>query len=177
MRTRAKTINFGIMYGMGPQRLARETGLSFREAQDFIQRYFEVFAGVKRYLDETLVQARQKGYVTTLLGRRRYIPELLSEDGRVQANAQNIAVNTPIQGTAADLIKKAMILVHDALRQQELRSRMILQVHDELVFDVAPGEGGAVSGLVKRLMESALPLGVPLRVDLGEGPTWLDAHA
>ena len=115
MRTRAKAINFGIIYGMGPQRLSRETGLSFAEAQAFIQRYFEVFAGVKEYLDRTLESAREHGYVTTLLGRRRYIPEIFSDDRRVQANAQNMAVNTPIQGTAADLIKRAMNRRHETI--------------------------------------------------------------
>jgi DNA polymerase-1 len=176
MRTRAKAINFGIIYGMGPQRLARETGLTFAEAQQFIERYFGVFTGVRRWLDRTLEQAQRDGYVTTLLGRRRAIPEIHSEDARVQANARNVAVNTPLQGTAADLIKLAMIAVDREILEGKLRSRMILQVHDELVFDVAPGESATVKSIARRCMEGALALRVPLKVDVGEGRTWLDAH-
>jgi len=176
MRTRAKAINFGIIYGMGAQRLARETGLSFTEAQQFIERYFGVFTGVRRWLDATLEQARKDGFVTTLLGRRRAIPEIHSEDPRVQANARNVAVNTPLQGTAADLIKLAMLAVDRELSAAKLQSRMILQVHDELVFDVAPGESAALRALARRCMEGALELSVPLKVDVGEGPTWLEAH-
>ncbi len=176
MRTRAKAINFGIVYGMGAQRLARETGLTFKEAQSFIERYFAVFSGVKHYLDSTLERAETDGFVTTLLGRRRYLPELHSSDRLVQANAKNIAVNTPIQGTAADLIKKAMIEVHRELSEQAVQSKMILQVHDELVFDVAPGESSTIHEIARRGMEDALTLEVPLKVDVGEGPTWLEAH-
>ena len=176
LRSRAKAINFGIIYGMGAQRLARETGLKFGEAQAFIERYFQVFAGVRRWLDATVEQAKATGSVTTLLGRTRAIPELASEDPRIQANARNVAVNTPIQGTAADLIKRAMLAVDRELAAAKLQSRMILQVHDELVFDVAPGEGDAVRALARRCMEGALDLSVRLQVDIGEGATWLDAH-
>ncbi|MSR46898.1 MAG: DNA polymerase I [Planctomycetes bacterium] len=176
LRTRAKAINFGIIYGMGAQRLARETGLKFGEAQAFIERYFGVFAGVRRWLDATVEQARKTGSVSTLLGRTRAIPEIQSEDPRIQANARNVAVNTPIQGTAADLIKRAMLAVDRELAAAKLSSRMILQVHDELVFDVAPGESDAVRALARRCMEGALDLSVRLQVDIGEGATWLDAH-
>ncbi len=176
LRTRAKAINFGIIYGMGAQRLARETGLTFSEAQQFIERYFGVFTGVRRWLDATLEQARANGYVSTLLGRRRAIPELASTDPRLRANAQNVAVNTPIQGTAADLIKRAMLAIDRELTATKVASRMILQVHDELVFDVAPGESAVISEIARRCMEGALDLSVRLKVDLGEGATWLDAH-
>jgi DNA polymerase-1 len=176
MRSRAKAINFGIIYGMGAQRLARETGLTFTEAQAFIARYFEVFTGVRKWLDATLEQATRDGYVTTLLGRRRAIPEIHSEDPRIQANARNVAVNTPLQGTAADLIKLAMLAVDRELTKAKLESCMILQVHDELVFDVAPGESAKVKALAKKCMETALDLSVPLKVDVGEGTSWLDAH-
>lgn len=176
LRSRAKAINFGIIYGMGPQRLARETGLTFAEAQQFIERYFQVFTGVRKWLDATLEKATRDGYVTTLLGRRRAIPEIHSEDPRIQANARNVAVNTPLQGTAADLIKLAMLAVDHELAQAKLESQMVLQVHDELVFDVKPGESEKVKKLAKRCMETALDLSVPLKVDVGEGPTWLDAH-
>jgi DNA polymerase-1 len=176
LRNRAKAINFGIIYGMGAQRLARETGLTFPEAQQFIERYFGVFTGVRRWLDQTLEHAQRDGFVTTLLGRRRAIPEIQSGDPRIQAAARNVAVNTPLQGTAADLIKLAMLAVDREIRAAELRSRMILQVHDELVFDVVPGESEAVKTLARRCMEGALQLKVPLKVEVGEGPTWLDAH-
>jgi DNA polymerase-1 len=176
MRTRAKAINFGIIYGMGAQRLSRETGLTHADAKAFIERYFEVFSGVKQYIDTTLEHAEKDGYVTTLLDRRRYIPEIQSGDGRVQANARNVAVNTPIQGTAADLIKLAMIRADDRIRESGCASRMILQVHDELVFDVAPGESAQIRALAREAMEGALELKVRLKVDIGEGETWLDAH-
>ncbi len=176
LRTRAKAINFGIIYGMGAQRLARETGLKFAEAQAFIERYFGVFTGVRQWLDRTIEQARVNGYVTTLLGRRRAIPEIQGEDARMRASAQNVAVNTPIQGTAADLIKLAMLAVDRELTAAKLTSRMILQVHDELVFDVAPGESAAIHAIARRCMEGALSLSVRLKVDIGEGATWLDAH-
>ncbi len=176
LRTRAKAINFGIIYGMGAQRLSRETGLSFVEAQQFIERYFGVFTGVRAWRDATLDQAARDGFVTTLLGRRRAIPEIQATDPRVQANARNVAVNTPVQGSAADLIKLAMLAVDRDVTAEKLHSRMILQVHDELVFDVAPGESGAVRALARRCMEGAMKLRVPLKVDVGEGATWLDAH-
>ncbi|MEW6746829.1 MAG: DNA polymerase I [Planctomycetota bacterium] len=176
MRARAKTINFGVIYGMGPQRLSHELGITFAEAQQFITGYFEVFSGVKDYLEGTVARARSNGYVTTLLGRRRRIEEIDSSDPRVRANMRNIAVNTPVQGTAADMIKIAMIRTHRRLAETRLESRMIIQVHDELVFDVVPGETERVRQIVKECMEGALELDVPVVVGLGEGKNWLEAH-
>ncbi len=176
LRSRAKAINFGVIYGMGPQRLAQETGLSVKEASTFIDAYFKTFAGVKALIDQTLEDARQRGYVTTMLGRRRYIAELDSAHPRVAAAARNVAVNTPIQGTAADLIKVAMIRLHAALGERCLGAKMILQVHDELVLDVPKKELDEVRELVIDVMKNALELSVPLVVDVGVGANWLEAH-
>ncbi|MBI4880281.1 MAG: DNA polymerase I [Planctomycetes bacterium] len=176
LRARAKTINFGVIYGMGPQRLAAATKMTVKEATEFIAAYFRTFSGVKRYLDETLARARQDGYVTTLLGRRRYIGELDSPHARVAAAARNVAVNTPIQGTAADLIKVAMIRLHQRLIERGLASRMILQVHDELVLEAPEAEVEVLKPLVAETMQGALDLSVPLVVDVGVGRNWLEAH-
>ena len=176
MRSRAKTINFGIIYGMGPHRLARETGISFGEAQDFISSYFEVFSGVKAYIERTLEEARQTGFVSTLLGRKRRIEEISSANPQMRAMAENIATNTPIQGTAADLIKKAMIDIHREIESGALRSAMILQVHDELVFDVPEDELALMEKLVRERMEGALELKVPILAEVGHGRNWLEAH-
>ncbi len=176
MRSRAKAINFGILYGMGPQRLARETGLSMQEARDFIDAYFSALPGVRAWLDQTLETARAKGEVRTLLGRHRPTPDVNSADGRVRSAAENVAVNTPVQGSAADLIKVAMLRVDEQIRKQGLAARMILQVHDELVFDCPQQELDALQALVKKEMEHAWKLDVPLKVDLGYGPDWSSAH-
>jgi len=176
LRARAKTINFGVIYGMGPKRLAAQTGLSMREATEFIEAYFKTFSGVKRFIDRTLEEARANGYVTTLLGRRRYISELDSPHPRVASAARNVAVNTPIQGTAADLIKIAMIRLHEQLTQRNFQARMIMQVHDELVLEVPETELEPVRNLVVETMSSALELSVPLVVDTGTGRNWLEAH-
>jgi DNA polymerase-1 len=176
LRSRAKAINFGVIYGMGAQRLAGETGLSVKEAQHFIDAYFETFSGVKAYLDATLEKARRDGFVTTLLGRRRYLTELDSPHPRVAAQARNVAINTPIQGTAADLIKVAMIRLHHEIERRCLKSRMILQVHDELVFDTHRDELDELRPLVIDVMESALAIDVPLVVEVGVGENWLEAH-
>ena len=176
MRARAKAINFGILYGMGPQRLARDLGISFSEARDFIDGYFAALPGVRAWLDRTLEEARRSGEVRTLLGRRRPIPELLSSDPRVRSGAENMAVNTPVQGSAADIIKLAMLRVDRALEEEGLRARMILQVHDELLFDAPEEEREAVCALARREMEGVTELRVPLKVDLGWGPDWASAH-
>jgi len=175
-RYQAKTINFGIIYGMGPHRLARETGINFRKAQEFIDSYFTVFSGVKSFIESTLEMARQNGYVTTLLGRKRPVDEINSTNGQIRSMAENIAVNTPIQGTAADLIKKAMIEISSEMKKKNLKSAMILQVHDELVFDAPTAELETMKELVKDKMENALELRTPVVVDMGVGKNWLDAH-
>jgi DNA polymerase-1 len=175
MRRRAKAINFGILYGMGPQRLAREQGISFSDAQAFIEAYFRQFADVKEYIENTQAFAEKEGHVTTLLDRVRYFPELKGGDRVARQQALRAAVNTTIQGTAADLIKKAMLDIHGRLTRGRLAARMIVQVHDELVLEVPGPEIEKVATLVREAMEGVHPLNVPLTIDLGWGPNWLDA--
>lgn len=174
MRRIAKTVNFAVIYGMSDFGLARELGISNREAKYFIDRYFEKFPGVRRYTDETLEYAREKGYVTTLLGRRRYIPEIHSGNRNFRLFAERAAVNMPIQGAAADMMKLAMIAVDRALEEQGFRTQMVLQVHDELVFEVPPDELDRLVPLVKNLMETAYPLAVPLLVEVKVGKNWAE---
>lgn len=173
-RRLAKVINFGIIYGMGPQRLAGELGIPFAEAGDYIKRYFERLPGVKSYLDDTLRGARERGYVATMYGRRRYLPELTGPDGGARAQAERIATNTPIQGSAADLIKLAMVRLDAALKEHRLDARMVLQVHDELLLEVRNDVLKQSGELVRRAMEEAAELKVPLRVDLKAGPNWAE---
>jgi DNA polymerase-1 len=176
MRSRAKTINFGIVYGMNAYGLSARLGIPVEEAHSFIQAYFEVYPGVRAWIESTIERARQDGQVTTLLGRRRAVAELASPNPRVRQAAENTAVNTPVQGSAADMIKKAMVALQRELRRRRLRSRMILQVHDELVFEVAQDEVETVAQLARQEMQSALDLKVPVVVDVGVGPNWLEAH-
>jgi DNA polymerase I len=174
MRGRAKTINFATIYGQGPHALSRQLGIEHAEAKEFIARYFERFQGVRNYLDAMVAFARENGYVQTIFGRRRYIPELRERNFNIRAFGERVAANSPIQGSAADLIKIAMIRIDDGLRTKELESKMLLQVHDELVFEVKPDELDQVQELVKYEMEHAAQLFVPLVVDLGVGKNWLD---
>ena len=176
LRSRAKAINFGIMYGMGSNRLARETGISDKEARAFIQAYFEGLPAVKAFLDGCIETAEKNGFVTTLLNRRRNLPEIQSGDPRIRAQARNIAVNTPIQGTAADLVKVAMVRVHQRLKRTGMQSNLLLQVHDELVFEAPESEVEALRALVVEEMEGAFSLDLPLKVDVGVGENWLQAH-
>jgi DNA polymerase-1 len=176
MRASAKTINFGVIYGMGPRGLSNQLGIPLDEAKRFIDEYFEKYPGVKRYIDAAIAEARRKRFAETLLGRRRYLGEIDSEDQRVKSFSERIAVNMPIQGTAADMIKIAMIGIDRDISGRGLRSRMILQVHDELVFEVTPGERETMETLVREHMESALALDVPVRADIGFGANWLEAH-
>ncbi|MDP6519351.1 MAG: DNA polymerase I [Planctomycetota bacterium] len=176
LRGRAKAINFGLLYGMGPVRLARETGLSTTEARQFIERYFKSFPAVRRWIDQTLASARETGYVETLLGRRRYFPELTGKDQRRAAFAENAAVNTPIQGSAADIIKRAMLVVEERLAASTLSAQLLLQVHDELVFELPLCELAQTRELVCDAMEGCVDLKAPLKVDCGHGPNWLAAH-
>ena len=175
-RSQAKVINFGLLYGMGARRLGRETGLSLSEAEAFIERYFASFPTVRGWIDATLDHARQHGSVETLLGRRREVPDINSGNSRVRSFAENAAVNTPVQGSAADIIKRAMIDVHRELGQSELAARMLLQVHDELLFECPTSELDATRALVTSCMENAVQLDVPLVVDCGVGANWLEAH-
>ena len=175
MRARAKTINFATIYGQGPFALARQLGITQEQAKEFIAQYFARFAGVRAWLDRTVAEARQRGYVETLFGRRRYIPELKDRNFNIRAFGERTATNSPLQGSAADLIKIAMIRIHQALREGGLATRMLLQVHDELVFEVPEGQQGTATELVKRHMEAAASLRVPLVVSTGVGTNWVDA--
>jgi DNA polymerase-1 len=176
MRNRAKTINFGILYGMNEYGLASRMAIPIDEAKTFIADYFSKLPGVKEYLDRTIEQVLRDGYVTTILGRRREIPEIHARDFRVRNAAENMAVNTPLQGSAADLIKKAMIAVHRRLAAEAPSARMILQVHDELVFELKESDLAVAQDVIRREMESAFELRVPLKVDMGHGKNWLEAH-
>ncbi len=174
MRARAKTINFATIYGQGPHALSLQLGIEHAEAKEFIARYFERFQGVRNYLDSMVAFAREHGFVQTIFGRRRYIPELRERNFSVRAFGERLAANSPIQGSAADLIKIAMIRIDHSLRTEKLESKMLLQVHDELVFEVYPDEIDHVQALVKDQMEHAADLSVPLIVDLGTGKNWLE---
>jgi DNA polymerase I len=175
-RGQAKTVNFGVLYGMGPVRLARQLGIARRDAQKFVDDYFERQPGVKRYIEETLESARQKGFVLTLLGRRRMVADLRSKNRTVRQAAERIAVNTPIQGTAADLIKLAMLRVDARLADEHRDVSLILQVHDELLLEAPADKAEAVAMIVKREMERAYPLDVPLVAEVHWGGNWDDAH-
>jgi len=173
-RRRAKAVNFGIVYGLSAFGLAQQLGIDQREARRFIDAYFEKYKGVRRFIDATLDAARREQKVRTLFGRIRPIPDIHSKNPTMRGFAERTAVNTPLQGTAADLIKLAMIRIDAELRKQKLKSRMTLQVHDELVFEVPLNEVETMRALVKDKMENVHPLRVPLDVDLGVGANWRD---
>lgn len=175
MRRQAKTINFGIIYGMGAFRLARELEISLGEAQRFIDSYFKTYSGVKSYFDGVINFARENGYVTTISGRRRRIQEINSRNRNTREFAERTAINTPVQGSAADMIKLAMIKIAEFFRSENLKSKLLLQVHDELVFEVHEAELDKIQRNVCSLMEEALPLDVPVKVDVGVGKNWLEA--
>ena len=177
MRARAKTINFATIYGQGPHALSQQLKIPHAEARAFIDRYFERLPGVRRYLDSSVEFARKNGYAQTIFGRRRYIPELRERNFSIRSFGERVAANSPIQGSAADLIKIAMVRVAAAMRQKKLESTMLLQVHDELVFEAAPGEVGALTQLVRAEMQGAATLAVPLIVDIGAGPNWLETKS
>ncbi|MFM8603478.1 MAG: DNA polymerase I [Gemmatimonadota bacterium] len=177
MRARAKTINFATIYGQGAFALARQLGISNAEAKAFIETYFVRFAGVRAWLDQIVELARRQGYVETLFHRRRYIPEILDRNFNTRSLGERLAQNSPIQGSAADLIKVAMIRIHEALPREGFTGKMLLQVHDELVFECPPDEVEALSAMVRREMTSAVALAVPLVVDIGTGANWVEAKA
>ncbi len=177
MRGRAKTINFATIYGQGAHALSRQLRIEHAEARLFIARYFERFSGIRRYLDSMVEFAREHGYVQTIFGRRRYIPELREKNFSVRAFGERTAANSPIQGSAADLIKKAMIRIHGSLREQKFDAKMLLQVHDELVFEAPSEELSRLEALVRNEMENAAALSVPLVVEVGFGANWVDTKA
>jgi DNA polymerase-1 len=176
MRRKAKTANFGIIYGISGFGLSQRLGIPRTEAQELISGYFEAYPLVRKYMNQAIDNARQDGYVSTLMGRRRYLPDILSGNAVVRGMAERNAINAPIQGSAADIIKAAMIRIHDALIRNRLQSKMILQVHDELVFDILRLELEEVREIVCREMEHAYPLSIPLTVEIGIGNNWLEAH-
>lgn len=176
MRSKAKTANFGIIYGISAFGLSQRMQIPRSEARDLIDGYFATYPGVRKFMDDAIEMARENGYVETMFGRRRHLPDILSRNAVVRGNAERNAINSPIQGSAADIIKIAMIRIAAAFRKEELKSAMILQVHDELNFDVLPRELERVKEIVQREMEGATSLSVPLTVDWGEGASWLEAH-
>jgi DNA polymerase-1 len=176
MRSNAKTANFGIIYGISAFGLSQRLKIPRKEASQLIEGYFNTFPGVKTYMDMSIQAGRSLGYVKTLFGRRRYLPDIVSANYTVRGMAERNAINSPIQGTAADIIKLAMINIQRSIKSKGLRSEMILQVHDELVFDVPKEEIGVLKDLVKTEMEKAVTLKVPLLVEVGEGNNWLEAH-
>jgi DNA polymerase-1 len=176
MRRKAKAVNFGIIYGISAFGLAQDIGVSNTEAKRYIESYFARYPKVREFLDKTIQDAKTNGYVNTLFGRRRFIPELTSSVAAVRSFGERTAVNTPIQGTAADLIKIAMIHIQQRLAREGLKSKMILQVHDELVFEVPDNEIEAMKKLVKEEMEGVVTLLVPISVDMGVGKNWDEAH-
>jgi DNA polymerase-1 len=177
MRRSSKVVNFGVLYGMGSMRLSQQLKIPRDEAKRFIENYFTRFARVRGYIEETVDAARRQGYVETLSGRRRYLPELHSDNRPVRENAERMAVNTPIQGSAADLIKLAMVAVDAGIRAGEIPCDMLLQVHDELVFECDEADAVRVAEAVRSEMEGAMELSVPLRVELGWAKNWLEAKA
>jgi DNA polymerase-1 len=176
MRSKAKAVNFGIIYGQGPFGLAQQLGISRTEAKQIIDAYYTQFSGLKTYQQQAVEQARAKGYVETVMGRRRYLPDIQSSNAVVRSFAERNAVNAPIQGSAADIIKLAMVKIQDALKTSGLKSKMVLQVHDELLFDAPKPELDALFNLVKREMVNAANLVVPLEVEIQAGNNWLEAH-
>jgi DNA polymerase I len=175
-RRYAKTINFGLIYGMGAFGLAQSLGIERSAATTYIERYFQRFAGVKRYMDETKASAKAKGYVETLFGRRIYLPEINGGNGPRKSGAERQAINAPMQGTAADLIKLAMVAVQDLIDQEQRATRMIMQVHDELVFEVPEAEIAWAREAVPRVMAAVAQFRVPLLAEVGVGPNWDQAH-
>jgi DNA polymerase-1 len=175
-RRYAKVINFGLIYGMSAFGLASNLGIERSAAQNYIERYFNRFSGVKQYMDETRLAAKQRGYVETVFGRRLWLPEINSPNGPRRAGAERAAINAPMQGTAADLIKLAMIAVQGWLENEKLATRMVMQVHDELVLEVPESELELVKAKLPALMAGVAKLNVPLLAETGVGPNWERAH-
>lgn len=172
MRRMAKVVNFGLSYGMGPQKLARDLSIPVSVAKNYIQTYFEKYKGVKKYMDSVVKQAGTDGYVCTILNRRRYLPDINSSSRLLRNNAEKMAINTPIQGSSSDIIKVAMVNIEKSLKEQKLKSRMIVQIHDELLFEVYKGEEKEITAMAKKEMENSVQLKVPLAVDIKTGSNW-----
>lgn len=175
-RRKAKTANFGIIYGISAFGLAERMEVSRAEAKELITNYFNTYPKVKDYMERSVAEAKERGYIVTAFGRRRYLPDINSRNAVVRGYAERNAVNAPIQGTAADIIKVAMIRIDERFRREGMQSKMILQVHDELNFSVVPSELDMVKRIVIDEMEHAYQMSVPLVADCGEGHNWLEAH-
>ena len=175
MRRMAKAVNFGIIYGISEFGLSKNVHMTPREAKEFIAKYFELYPSVKSYMDESVKLAKERGYASTLLGRRRYIPELNSSTFVLRQFGERVAMNMPLQGTASDIIKMAMINVQNKMLECNLKSKLILQIHDELIVDTTSDEVDIVSNILKQEMESVVKLSVPLIVDVSMGKSWFDA--
>ena len=175
MRRTAKAVNFGIIYGISSFGLSEDLGINVRDAKEFIDKYLEAFPGISEYMNKEKEEAYKLGYVTTLMNRRRVIPELNSKNYMVRSSGERMALNTPIQGTAADILKKAMVELYDELNKRKLNSKIILQVHDELIINVKNNEVDEVREIVKDVMENAYKLKVPLKVEIEMGDNWYEA--
>jgi len=177
MRRQIKAMSYGLAYGLSAYGLAAQLNLSPGDAQELMHQYFKRFGGIQDYLKSVVEEAREKGYTETILGRRRYLPDLSSDNRQRREVAERMALNAPIQGSAADIIKVAMLNVARVLRSDNFESRLLLQVHDELIFEIAPGEQERLSEVVRREMENAVALSLPLSVNIGIGASWdLAAH-
>ena len=174
-RRNAKAVNFGIVYGISSFGLSQDLDISPKEAREYIDRYFETYPGIKGFLDGLVAEAKEKGYATTMFGRRRPVPELKSSNFMQRSFGERVAMNSPIQGTAADIIKIAMVRVHDRLQREGFHSRLILQVHDELLIEAREDEADRVEELLRREMQQAAELKVPLEIDLHRGNNWYEA--
>jgi DNA polymerase-1 len=175
MRSKAKAVNFGIVYGISAFGLSQNINIPQKEAKEFIERYFETYPNVRHFMDEVVSDARKAGFVTTLLNRRRYLPDINASQFNARSFAERTAMNTPIQGSAADIIKNAMVNLYQAMEERQLESKMLLQVHDELIFEVPPEELNEMKQLVREQMENAVSLSVPLKVDVNVGKSWYEA--
>jgi DNA polymerase-1 len=176
MRRSAKAVNFGIVYGISPFSLAQDIKVTVAEAKEYMDKYFAHYAGVKTYMDHIVAQAKETGYVSTLMGRRRWVPELKSSNFNTRSFGERVALNAPIQGTAADIIKLAMVQVRDRLKAEGLAGKLVLQVHDELIVECPESEAELVCKLVEEEMESVISLPVKLLAETHAGKTWADAH-
>ena len=175
MRRQAKAVNFGILYGISSYGLSGDLGISVKEAKEFIDKYFETYSGTKLYMDSVVKDAYEKGYVTTIMNRKRRIDELNNTNYMIRQQGERMALNTPIQGSSADILKKAMIDIYNEFKEKNIKSKMILQVHDELIFNVLKEEEKEVTEIVDRCMDNAYKLEVPLKVDIETGINWYDA--
>ena len=175
LRSRAKAVNFGIVYGISEFGLSEQTGINRREAKDFMEQYLEHYSGIKNYMDDIVNETKSKGYIDTAFGRRRYIPELKSNNYMVRKFGERVAMNTPVQGTAADIMKIAMINVYRKLKEEKMEAKIVLQIHDELLIEAPISEKEKVKKILVEQMENAAKLNVPLKVEAEEGKNWLSA--